>query len=49
VSPEDLYKNAVMKMPGFVTRVLAAAMCRNIKKDLTAKGIDYKAKSPYIS
>ncbi len=41
VSPEEIYKNAGMKMPGFITRVFAAVMCRNIKKDLTSKGIDY--------
>ncbi len=46
---EDLYKNVAMKMPGFITKLLAFAMCRSIKKDLTSKGIDYHVKSPYIS
>lgn len=48
-SSEDLYKNAAIKMPGFIARLFATIMCHNIKKDLKSKGIDFKAKSPYIS
>ncbi len=47
-SSEELYKNAAMKIPCFIARLLAFSLSRSIKKDLTSKGIDYKVKSPYI-
>lgn len=46
-SSEELYSNAAMKLPAFVTKIMAAAMNRKIRKNFAAKGIDYKAKSPY--
>lgn len=48
-SPEELYEKATMKLPVLVTKALAFAMNRKIKKTFAAKGIDYTAKSPYIS
>lgn len=47
-SPEELYMNAITKMPTLVTRLLAFMMNKMIKKDYKEKGIDYKATSPYI-
>jgi hypothetical protein len=47
-SPEELYMNAVTKMPVLVTKLLAFMMNKMIKKSLKEKGIDYKAPSPYI-
>ncbi len=47
-SSEALYKNAAMKIPSFITRILAPVMTRQIKKRFAAEGINYNAKSPYL-
>lgn len=46
-SPEELYKNATMKIPYLITKMLSIVLSNNVKKSLDEKSIDYTAKSPY--
>ena len=48
ISPPELYQNAAVRMPVLISRILAAAMNRKIKKDLKSHGIDHRASSPYL-
>lgn len=47
-SPEELYMNAITKMPALIAKMLAFIMNKMIKKSLKEKGIDYKVPSPYM-
>ncbi len=47
-SPEELYKDATMKMPALATMILAFMMNQHIKRSFTKRGIDYKAPNPYM-
>lgn len=46
-SPDRLYYDMQMKMPGIVCRFMVRRMNKSIKKGLMEKGIDYKQPSPY--
>lgn len=46
-SPEALYSDAQLKMPGMVYWLMAKAMNRKIDKDRRKKGIEDHQKSPY--
>lgn len=48
VSPSQLYRAAAVPIPGIMARILAWAMCRNLRKKFEQQGIDYKAPSPYL-
>lgn len=48
VSPSQLYRAAAVPMPEIMARILAWAMCRNLRKKFEQQGIDYKAPSPYL-
>lgn len=44
---KNLYKDAEMKIPYLITKMILIMMNKNIKKDLNKRGIDYNQKSPY--
>lgn len=46
-APEELYKEAAVKIPGFMASIIAFFMDRQIKKELKDKGIDHKVKVLY--
>ena len=46
-SPDSVYEAALMKIPAFVTGILAVYMRRKIKKIYVARGIDISQPSPY--
>ena len=48
-SPDSVYEASLMKMPGLVTRILAALMNRKIDKTLSARGINPYQPSPYLN
>ena len=48
-SPDSVYEAALLKMPGLVTRLLAARMNRMIDKTFAARGMDAHQKSPYLN
>ena len=48
-SPDSVYEASLMKMPGFVTRILATLMNRKIDKTLSARGINAYQPSPYVN
>ncbi len=47
-SPDQLYRNAEMKIPAIVTKFLTFSMNRSIDKKLKQCGFDYKNPSPYL-
>ncbi len=48
-SPDSVYEAALMKIPGFVARILAAMMNRRIDKTYASRGMDAYQPSPYLS
>ena len=48
-SPDSVYEASMIKMPGFVTRLLMKYMNRSTAKKFAARGIDINQPSPYLS
>ncbi|MDR2957721.1 MAG: NAD(P)H-dependent oxidoreductase [Coriobacteriales bacterium] len=48
-SPDSVYQASLMKIPGFVVRVLAMIMNHRIYKAFAARGMDARQPSPYLS
>ena len=48
-SPDSVYEAALMKLPGFVTRILAAWMNRQMDKTFASRGMNARQPSPYLS
>jgi hypothetical protein len=48
-SPDSVYEAALLKIPGFVARILAILMNRKIDKVFAARGMDARQPSPYLS
>lgn len=46
-SPDSLYQNCQIKVPGFLYVMLSKVMNTKINKELKEKGIDYQQESPY--
>lgn len=47
-SPEQLYHDAQLKMPGIIYRYMAKGMNKRIDKQAREKGIDSEQQSPYL-
>jgi len=47
-SPDSVYEKALLKIPGFALRIIAALGNRQINKALNAQGIDVRQPSPYL-
>jgi len=48
-TPDSVYEKAIMKIPGFVTMILAATMNRRIDKTFAARGMNARQPSPYLN
>lgn len=47
-SPARVYQAAQLKIPGFVYRIMAAAVNQSMDKELKKRGIDITGPSPYL-
>ncbi len=47
-SPDELYKNAALKVPFLLAWIMSHVLSNMIKKQYREKGINYKAPSPYL-
>ena len=48
-SPDSVYEVSILKLPGFVARMLAAFVNRSINKTFAARGMNARDPSPYLS
>ena len=47
-SPDSLYEEALLRLPGIVTRMIAASTNRKIDKTFAARGMDARQPNPYL-